>query len=128
MTRQEVAKRIEKRDSRQNGMKTVCTSAVLNALNADNWHYSQNKSDMLNILRRSGYAVRSRKSQLTKKIFRVSHIKNHVDRFSKLNGKFIVFVERHVLLLDENGQTIVDTDPRIRDKRKIKNIYEVAIT
>ena len=35
---------------------------------------------------------------------------------------FIVVVAGHVLLLDTDGQTIVDTDPRKRDARKIKHV------
>ena len=125
MTRTQVAKRIENRDSRQNGMKTICTSAVLTALGVKNWHYSQSHTDMLNVLRRNGLNVRSRTSLLTKKIFRVAHIKAHLKRFTKLGGKFMIFVDRHVLLLDEKGVTIIDTDPRKVDKRRIVKIYEV---
>ena len=38
---------------------------------------------------------------------------------------FIVQVSGHVLLLKPDGKTIIDTDPRIRDKRKVLSAYVV---
>lgn len=38
---------------------------------------------------------------------------------------FIVWVDGHVLLMDTDGRTIVDTDPRKRDKRKLLGVWGV---
>jgi hypothetical protein len=40
---------------------------------------------------------------------------------------YVIRVDGHVLLLDHTGQTIIDTDARQRDKRKIINIYGVYL-
>jgi len=47
-----------------------------------------------------------------------------------LNGQqgathYVVHVDGHVLLLDNNGKTIVDTAPRKRDRRKLLGIWGV---
>ena len=38
---------------------------------------------------------------------------------------FIVWVPGHVLLMDAEGSTIVDTDPRKRDRRKLLGVWGV---
>jgi hypothetical protein len=38
---------------------------------------------------------------------------------------YVIMVDHHVLMLDATGRTIVDTDPRERDARKIHKIYGV---
>ena len=38
---------------------------------------------------------------------------------------YLVRVEGHVLLLDRAGNTIVDTDRRVRDKRKVLRVHAV---
>jgi hypothetical protein len=38
---------------------------------------------------------------------------------------YVVMVDHHVLMLDQQGNTIIDTDPRERDARKIHKIYGV---
>jgi len=39
---------------------------------------------------------------------------------------FFVHIHAHVLFLDKEGQTIVDSDPRLRDKRKILGIWKFS--
>ena len=38
---------------------------------------------------------------------------------------YLVYVSSHVLFLDTNGDTIVDTAPRKRDHRKVRAVYVV---
>jgi hypothetical protein len=38
---------------------------------------------------------------------------------------YLVWVEEHVLLLDNNGVTGVDTDPRDNDRRKMHGVWAV---
>lgn len=40
---------------------------------------------------------------------------------------FIVRVDGHVLLLDRQGGTMVDTAPRKRDRRKVTHVYGVGV-
>lgn len=121
--RKQIATKIENGDARQNGMRTICTSAVLNEFWIVDYRYSQTLTDVVNLLRRNGYAVRSRKSAC--KGATVGKVRGMIRKISKKGGKFLVFVDRHVLLLNSTGKTIVDTDPRVRDARKIIAIYEV---
>lgn len=70
---------------------------------------------------RKVYTVRSRKSSV-----RANTVGKARKSLSNLDGKYyMIIVKGHVLLLDTNGTTIIDTDPRIRDKRKITHIYAV---
>jgi len=39
---------------------------------------------------------------------------------------YLIYVEGHVLLLDSTGKTVVDTDPRKRDRRKCRKIYAIS--
>ena len=36
---------------------------------------------------------------------------------------YIVQVEKHVLLLNAEGITVIDTDPRKRDRRKVRGVW-----
>ena len=78
---------------------------------------------MARILRKNGYSVRSRNSTLGKSSTVGELRKKIVNRGE--GGKYLVIVDRHVLLLDSDGATICDTDPRVRDRRKIRGVYLV---
>ena len=108
--------------------KTVCTSAVLRELGVDvmSYHYCSCVEDMSRILRRNGYHVRSRKSTLGKG-GRVCDLRKRITKRGE-GGRYIVRVRGHVLLLDEEGRTICDTDPRKRDRREVLGVYLVKKT
>ncbi len=111
--------------------KTVCVTAVLTALGVpfDSFQVtgSVQKPNSLAILRKAGFAVRSRKSKMPKK----ATIGACRKAISKLNESafYVVTVWGsnycHLMLLDSNGQTIVDTAPRKRDKRLVHTIHAV---
>lgn len=129
------------------GSKTVCTSAVLAAFGIDacSYHYSGQLKQRLAILRKNGWAARSRNSHITrgyrklkmkrgdKSVGAVRRIIAHLNDDSPetnawgdpIGTRYMIRVEGHALLLDYDGQTIVDTDPRVRDRRKVLDIRAV---
>ena len=79
-----------------------------------------------NIMRRFGYNVRSRQSAF-KKAKTVSSLKKAIAKYTDhtKNTLYYVHVCGHVLLLDSNGNVLVDTDPRQRDRRQVLNVKAV---
>jgi len=127
--------------------KTVCTSSVIAhfGIPPRTYHYSGSIPDIKRILQRGGFSVRSRKSAC-KLTYRAEQANGkmktlrrlHADLPSvakirpllrKLNdaadARYLVLVECHVLLLDGNGKTIVDTDDRKVDRRKVQGVWVV---
>tara|TARA_R110002020_G_scaffold80389_1_gene200641 strand:+ start:272 stop:820 length:549 start_codon:yes stop_codon:yes gene_type:complete len=128
-------------------MKTVCTSSVIAhfGIPPSTYHYSGSIPDIKRILQRGGFSVRSRKSAC-KLTYRAEQANGkmktlrrlHADLPSvakirpllrKLNdaadARYLVLVPGHVLLLDGNGKTIVDTDDRKVDRRKVQGVWVV---
>jgi len=124
----------------KDGLRTPCTSAVLRYLGVTNWRYSQHMIDMTRILRNNGYAVRSRRSQagLTikpegcptvsqlRKMIKTNKVEGVIKEGREMITQYVVAVNGHVLLLDWTGATVVDTDPRGGDRRRVRAIYAVA--
>jgi len=106
------------------GIKTACTSACLTyfGIDQDQYRYSQFLSDMLSILRRKGFNCRSRKSSI-KPGSTIGSVRGQLKKLGY--GIYLVNVSGHVLLMDQNGKTIIDTDPRKRDRRRIIKIYKI---
>lgn len=108
--------------------KTICTSAVLAffGIGAAHYHYCQNRKDMERILRRKGWSVRSRLS----KVGKGCTVGKARERIAKLGegGHYYVSVPGHAMLLDSKGQTVVDTAPRKRDRRKVLAITKISRT
>jgi len=115
---------------RKNGnKKTVCVSHVLAAFGIapdtykNTWNARTRQNVWEGILRRNGYAVRSRKSSLP------STVGAARAKIATLNDpagtRYVITVKGHVLLLDANGKTIVDTAPRKRDRRTIVKVCAV---
>lgn len=106
--------------------KTVCTSAVLAhfGISPSKYRYCENRKDMERILRRNGWAVRSRLS----KVGKGCSVGQARARIAKLGegGYYYVSVPGHAMLLDSNGQTVVDTAPRKRDRRKVLSITRIG--
>jgi len=116
--------------------KTVCTSSVIAhfGIPPSTYHYSGHMSDIKRILRRGGFSVRSRKSAC--KIPRRIAVRRFLPSVAKIrpvlrklndaaDARYLVLVPRHVLLLDGNGKTIVDTDRRKVDRRKVQGVWVV---
>ena len=132
------------------GSKTVCTSAVLAAfgINSCSYHYSGQLKQRLAILRKNGWAARSRNSHLkrgyrnigykpgVKTVARAKYIikwlTHELGRHASENSwgdpkgtRYMIRVQGHALLLDYDGEVIVDTSPRKKDRRKVLDIRAV---
>ena len=109
--------------------KTVCTSSVMAyfgiAPSEDN--YSQCIRDINRVLRSKGFSVRSRFSTVvTKKFKTVGAIRERIKALDVSSGAFYIGVSGHVLVMDREGNTVVDTAPRKRDKRQVLELYWVS--
>jgi len=111
--------------------KTVCVTAVLTALgiDADSFKFTWNERTRENvwagILRRNGFAVRSRKSQMPRRAT-VGSCREAIAKLNDPTGTlYVVGVACHVLLLNAEGKTVVDTAPRKRDRRTVTRVCAV---
>jgi hypothetical protein len=110
--------------------KTVCVSSVLHALGIPvNSYHSTSTLKNINayesIIRRNGYALRSRNSHM-RPANTVGSIRKKIRELTDPeNAMYLVRLKDHVLLLDRTGKTIVDTDSRIRDKRKVVRVQAI---
>lgn len=109
-----------------NRNKNICGLAVAQVLGVSSTvHYLHTINDVVRAARNK-FTVRSRLSFIgTGKTVGKSRLK-----FKQIHEKegakfFIVRVDGHVILLNQEGLTICDTDPRKRDKRKITHAYAV---
>jgi hypothetical protein len=123
----EMSKRIGYRagsNNKKNPNKNVCALAVAKALGVhEETRYLHSIQDVVYAARKH-WTVRSRFSAVNGKAGKsVGAIRNKV---SELDGRFyIVRVDGHALLLDGEGNTLVDTAPRKRDRRKVTHLYAV---
>ena len=111
-------------------VKTPCASAVLRYFNVTGttWNERTKKNVWPDTLRRNGFAVRSRLSNLRKKESTVGAARNRLAAIAFNEPKIIAFVVRvkgHVLVVGRDGKTIVDTSPRKRDARKIRGLFAI---
>lgn len=112
--------------------KTVCVTACLTALGIpfDSFRVtgSLEKPNYLSIINNNRLLARSRKSYLPKG----ATIGKARKAIAKLDENLVYFVILkhkgycHAILLNGDGKTIVDTDPRKADKRKIFSIHAIA--
>jgi len=100
---------------------------------SDEFKYSQYTKDVVAVLRRKGWSVRSRLSSLPKRVSvgracerlaKISHDEYHLDKRLPV---YLIQVAGHVLLVNALGTTLVDTDPRKRDRRPVQKIYRVTL-
>jgi hypothetical protein len=113
--------------------KTVCVSAVLTALGVplNSFHYTGKIGDGKRsaILNRNGFACRSRLSKVGKNTS-IGQARKKITKLNEgSNVKYMIVVSygrsAHLMLLDHEGKTLVDTDPRKVDKRRIQEIHAV---
>jgi hypothetical protein len=118
---------------RDKSCKTVCVSAALAYFGITPDMYtvtSTNKNVRAyhGILRRYGLGVRSRKSA-TSKAKSVGQLRKLLPMIAKKETEtvlgYLVAVPGHVLVLDANGTTVVDTAPRKRDSRSIVQVHAI---
>ena len=107
-------------NNRDNPNKNRCALAVARTLCVDNEvRYLHTINDLKRAVSKR-FSMRSVKSMVKS---------NTVGGARKnLDGRafaYVVMVKEHVLLLNREGQTVIDTDPRLRDKRKILGIWGI---
>lgn len=113
--------------------KTICTSHVLAAfgIDASTYHYSGRTSQRAAILRRNGFAVRSRMSWLKSRTVGSARsvIRGLAGSYDPTGTRYMLCLVgdgyAHAILLDATGATIVDTDPREADRRRVVAIHAV---
>lgn len=106
-------------------MKTVCTSTVLGYLGipVTAYKYGGHREEFNGILNRNGFGARSRNSKVFRKGRTMGAVRKAIAGLNEPAGCwFTVRVERHILLVDHTGKTVVDTDPRRFDRRKVKHV------
>jgi len=115
--------------------KTVCVTACLTALGVPVDGFSVTgtlgSTNYLNILNRHGFSTRSRKSKMPKSLT-MGKCRKAV---AKLNEDALYLVilwdgKRtgycHAIVVNNQGKTVVDTDPRKRDQRKVHSIHAIT--
>lgn len=108
--------------------KTVCTSHVLAffGISSDSYHYSECAKDVKRLLRSNGYSVRSRMSKLCgSKKTTIGILRKKIADLGE-SGSYYVGVPGHAMLLDSQGETIIDTAPRKRDRRQVIHVSKVT--
>ncbi|RLE41658.1 hypothetical protein DRJ16_05930 [Candidatus Woesearchaeota archaeon] len=113
-------------NNKENPNKNICVLRVAWALGCGKAsRYLHCAEDLVYAVRKM-YSVRSRKSAVkgltigrarAKCLSLANEVKDCV--------AFIATVKGHVLLLNRSGETMIDTDPRKRDRRKIVFFYIV---
>lgn len=110
--------------------KTVCVSSVLHAIGipVSSYHSTstpRNLNSYENVIRRNGFALRSRSSRIGKTAT-VGSIRTKIQGFDDPSGTvYLVRLKDHVLLMDSQGKTLVDTDSRKRDRRKVIRLQAI---
>ena len=111
----------KKSNNPENRAQNLCALSVAKYLGVNGLvTYLHTMPDLVRATRKA-YTVRSRKSSV-----RANTVGKARKTLANLDGRYyMVRVKDHVLLLDTNGNTLIDTDPRKRDKRKITHLYAV---
>lgn len=111
-----------------NPNKNVCAYVVAQGLGVgDATRYLHTWSDLARAIR-TRWGFRSVRSYVTKQGDTMGKIRKGIDAHAKENPRAVAYVVRvdgHVLALKRDGSTVVDTDPRKRDKRKVLDVYAV---
>jgi hypothetical protein len=115
---------------RYTSSKTVCVTAVLSALGIDPERFhststARNVDAYEGVIRRRGFALRSRRSSFPRKVT-VGGLRDGIRRLDDPDGTlYLVRIRAHVLLLDAEGRTVVDTAPRRSDRRAVVKVHAV---
>jgi hypothetical protein len=110
--------------------KQPCASAALKFFGVVGvtWNDRTGQNVWPDTLRRAGYSVRSRLSKLAKSEQTVGAARNKLKQIADNEPCIIAFIMRvkgHVLVIDTNGKTVIDTAPRLRDKRRILGLFAI---
>lgn len=126
---------IRKHIDHNGGRKTVCVSTCLNffGIKDDQYHYTSSKTNVqayITVLRRFGYSVRSKKSEFkAMKYPTMTQLRKEMKKSSYTASDYFVVsgVQRtkaHLMVLDGNGNTIIDTAPRMKWRVRLVSIVE----
>ena len=107
------------------GYKTVCVSTCLDffGIPFDGYSYTSSDKNMMaykNVLRRFGWSVRSRKSEFkSMKYPTLSKLRSTMKKSDYCDDQYFlvkVFQSRsaHLIVLNGNGETVIDTAPKKR--------------
>jgi len=110
--------------------KTPCASAALAffGVTGVTWNNRTKLNVWEGTLRRNGFAVRSRMSKLNSKENSVGNARAKLATVAAQEPAILAFVVRvdgHVLVVARDGRTVVDADPRQRDRRKVRGVYAI---
>lgn len=120
-----------KSNNEANPNKNVCALAVAKVLCCDKQtRYLHNWQDLQRAIR-SLWSMRSVKSYVkATPDSTVGSLRKAMHDYATKEQHLIAYVirvEGHVLMIDRNGKTLVDTAPRKRDKRKVLDITGVYL-
>jgi hypothetical protein len=120
-----------KSNNEQNPNKNVCVLAVAKMLLCDQQtRYLHNWYDLQRAVR-SLWSMRSVKSYVNAKPdSTVGSLRNAMHEYATKEQHLVAYVirvEGHVLMIDRNGKTLVDTAPRKRDRRKVLDITGIYL-
>ncbi len=109
---------------------TPCATGVLAffGVKGVTWNARTKTNVWANTLRRNGFAVRSRMSKLRKAEKTVGGARRRLAEVAAAEPDLLAFVARvrgHVLVMDRDGNTVVDTSPRRRDRRELVGLVAV---
>lgn len=117
------------------GTKTICVSTCLNFFNIPINGYSYTSSDKnifayRNVLRRFGYSVRSKKSEFKAlKYPTMTELKKNMKKSSYTSEDYFIVngfqsKKAHLMVLDGDGNSIIDTAPGSKWKIREVSIVE----
>ena len=123
----------ENSNNQMDANKNICALRVAEYLNVEKTvRYLHTITDLVRAARKS-YTVRSRMSKVKGKSVgaarkALSTISEKENSAHPIGGKvagYIIRVKGHAVFVDSNGNTVIDTDPRKADRRKITHCYMV---
>jgi len=110
-------------NNKANPAKNNCALAVATKLGAEcATDYLHTLGDLLEATKAVGWRLRPLGTKRT-----VGAAREQLANYADEHGVryYIVRTPQHVLLLDRRGKTIVDTDSRIRDRRRAMNVIAI---
>ena len=117
------------------GTKTVCVSTCLNffGIRPSEYHYTSSNNNIYsykNVLRRFGYSVRSRRSMFKiKKSPTMTSVKRMMRKSDYTQNDYFIVSgcqsrKAHLMVMNGNGEIIIDTAPNSRWKVRDISIVE----
>ncbi len=120
-------KQIHASNNSDDPRKNICGLRVATALGVERRvRYLHTMSDLVRAARAGGFLVRSRRSRLP----RAATVGTARAKCEAIGAKYyLARVEYggkgHVILLGRDGRTLIDSDPRERDRRRVTHFYGV---